>query len=81
MIQRLCSTTVTFLIELVWAVGGKKYTSMTTSEGGKYYGICTNSNSISIEMCSNKLNTKKLGATDTDWYLTEATIKQCCRAY
>ena len=57
-----------------WAVGGKKYTSMTTSEGGKYYGICTNSNSINIEMCSNKINTKKLGATDTDWYLTEATI-------
>ena len=57
-----------------WAVGGKKYTSMTTSEGGKYYNICTNSNSISIEMCSNKVNTKKLGATDTDWYLTEATI-------
>ena len=57
-----------------WAVSGKKYTSMTTSEGGKYYNICTNSNSISIEMCSNKVNTKKLGATDTDWYLTEATI-------
>lgn len=57
-----------------WAVGGKKYTSMTPSEGGKYYNICTNSNSISIEMCSNKVNTKKLGATDTDWYLTEATI-------
>lgn len=57
-----------------WAVGGKKYTSMTTSEGGKSYNICTNSNSISIEMCSNKVNTKKLGATDTDWYLTEATI-------
>ena len=57
-----------------WAVGGKKYTSMTTSEGGKYYGICTNSNSISVEMCSNKVNTKNLGANDTDWYLTEATI-------
>lgn len=57
-----------------WSVGGKKYSSMTTSEGGRYYGICTNSNSINIEMCSNKVNTKKLGATDTDWYLTEATI-------
>ena len=57
-----------------WSVGGKKYSYMTTSEGGRYYGICTNSNSINIEMCSNKVNTKKLGATDTDWYLTEATI-------
>lgn len=57
-----------------WAVGGKKYSSMKTNEGGRYYGICTNSNSINIEMCSNKVNTKKLGATDTDWYLTEATV-------
>lgn len=57
-----------------WSVGGKKYSSMTTSEGGRYYGICTNSNSINIEMCSNKVNTKNLGANDTDWYLTEATI-------
>lgn len=57
-----------------WSVGGKKYSSMTTNEGGRYYGICTNSNSINIEMCSNKVNTKNLGANDTDWYLTEATI-------
>ena len=57
-----------------WSVGGAKYTSMSTSLGGKYYGKCTNSNSISIEMCSNKTNTGSLEVTDDDWYLTDATI-------
>lgn len=59
-----------------WAVGGSKYASMSTSQGGKYYGVCTNSNSISIEMCSNKTNTASLKATDTDWYITEATLSK-----
>lgn len=57
-----------------WAVGGSKYTSFTTSLGGKYYGQCMNNNSISIEMCSRKQNTRTLNASDTDWYFTEATI-------
>jgi hypothetical protein len=47
---------------------------MSTSEGGKYYGKCTNANSISIEMCSNKINTKNKNASDTDWYLTDDTV-------
>ena len=57
-----------------WSVGGSKYTKKYTSESGKYYGICKNSNSISIEMCSNKTNSKTLNAEDTDWYLTEKTV-------
>ncbi len=57
-----------------WAVGGSKYTSMTTSVGGTYYNKCTNANSISIEMCSNKSNTSTLNASDTDWYITDATF-------
>ena len=57
-----------------WAVGGKKYTYMTTKQGGIHYGVCKNNNSISIEMCSNKTNRKSLSATDTDWFLTEKTI-------
>lgn len=57
-----------------WSVGGSKYPSMSTSEGGKYYGIVTNSNSISIEMCSCKTNKSTMNETDTDWYLTDATI-------
>ena len=35
-----------------WSVGGAKYANCTTTGGGKYYGKCTNFNSISIEMCS-----------------------------
>ena len=57
-----------------WAVGGSKYKSATTSEGGKMYGKITNANSISVEMCSNKVNTKTMNATDTDWYFTQETI-------
>lgn len=57
-----------------WSVGGSKYKKKYTSESGKYYGICKNSNSISIEMCSNKTNRNSLSAEDTDWYLTEKTV-------
>lgn len=57
-----------------WAVGGSKYSKMTTAEGGKYYGKCTNTNSISIEMCSRKRNTGNLNANAEDWYLTEKTV-------
>ena len=42
-----------------WSVGGKKYSSMTTSEGGRYYGICTNSNSINIE-CGQELHQNRV---------------------
>jgi N-acetyl-anhydromuramyl-L-alanine amidase AmpD len=56
-----------------WAVGGSKLSSKT-SLGAKFYKICTNANSISIEMCSNKKNTTSLSVNDDDWYLTEATI-------
>lgn len=50
-----------------WSVGGAKYTSMSTSLGGKFYGLCRNSNSISIEMCSQKRNKRSVSATDKDW--------------
>ena len=57
-----------------WAVGGKKYSSLCNSLAAKYYDICKNNNSISIEMCSRKKNTNTLNASDDDWYLTEATV-------
>ena len=37
---------------VAWAVGGKKYADCNKTGGGKLYGKVTNSNSISIEMCS-----------------------------
>lgn len=58
-----------------WAVGGTKYAKMSSSVGGRLFKKCTNKNSISIEMCSNKKNTKTLAASDTDWYITDSTRK------
>ena len=58
-----------------WSVGGNKYNYMSTSEGGKYYSKCTNRNSISIEICSNKTNRNSLSGDDSDWYFTESELK------
>ena len=57
-----------------WSVGGSKYSNLQTSLGAKFYNKCTNKNSISIEMCSNKINKNSDAVTDDDWYLTDATI-------
>lgn len=43
---------------VAWAVGGSKYSNCSTTGGGKYYGKCTNSNSISIELCDCKKDGK-----------------------
>ena len=57
-----------------WCVGGTKYTNPTTSLGASLYGIATNKNTISIEICSSKKITKSLNANDTDWYFTDAEL-------
>lgn len=36
---------------VAWSVGGGKYSDCAQTGGGKYYGVCTNTNSISVEMC------------------------------
>ena len=41
---------------IAWSVGGSKYGNCATTGGGRYYGICTNSNSISIEICDDVKN-------------------------
>lgn len=41
---------------IAYSVGGKKYSNCKTMGGGKFYGKCTNSNSISIELCDDKKN-------------------------
>lgn len=48
---------------VAWSVGGSKY----NNDGGKYYGKCTNANSLSIELCDDSKNGKV--------YPTEKTIK------
>lgn len=36
---------------IAWSVGGSKWSDCPQTGGGKFYGIASNSNSISIEMC------------------------------
>ena len=43
---------------VAWSVGGTKYSNCKTTGGGKYYTKCTNSNSISIELCDTKKDGK-----------------------
>lgn len=38
---------------IAWSVGGLRYPGVNGSGGGKYYKICTNANSVSIELCDN----------------------------
>jgi len=41
---------------IAWSVGGSKYPSCASTGGGKYHGVCTNANSISIELCDDQKN-------------------------
>ena len=52
-----------------WAVGGAKYADCKATGGGKYYSICTNYNSVSIELC---------GCTEAEPYTKEqaAAVKR-----
>lgn len=50
---------------VAWHCGGKKYANTT---GGKFYGTCTNANSIGIEMCVRK-DSKGV------WYFEDATVE------
>ena len=51
---------------IAWSVGGNKYSDTAKTGGGKFYGICNNSNSINIELCDDIKN--------GNIYPTEATI-------
>lgn len=52
-----------------WAVGGGRQSQW----GGKFFGQCTNPNSISIEMCV-KSNGGSLAANGSGWYLEPQTV-------
>lgn len=39
---------------IAWAVGGKKWADCERTGGGKLYGVVTNTNSISIELCDTR---------------------------
>lgn len=52
---------------VAYSVGGKKWTDCAKTGGGKLYGVVTNANSISVELCDEVKN----GKAD----FTEATIR------
>lgn len=59
---------------VAWAVGGRKYPSAEKTGGGKWFGKCTNKNSISIELC----DTRRNGTYDFS-EKTLANAAQLCR--
>ena len=54
-----------------WHCGGNKY----NNKGGKFYGICTNSNSIGIEVCSTNSTGKMQAANDKTYSFTDEVVK------
>ena len=54
-----------------WHCGGSKY----NNKGGKFYGKCTNSNSIGIEVCSTNSTGKMQAANDASYSFTDAVVK------
>lgn len=53
-----------------WHCGGSKY----NNKGGKYYGKCTNANSIGIEVCSTNSTGKMQNANDKSYSFTDAAV-------
>ena len=59
-----------------WAVGGDKW----SNSGGKLYGQASNSNTVSIEICSNlKSGTSGSAANHEGWYFTEAALNNAVK--
>lgn len=56
---------------VAWSVGDKKYSNCNKTGGGKFYGQCNNTNSISIEMC----DVVKNGKSDFSTATIENTIE------
>ena len=53
-----------------WAVGGRE----SAKYGGELYGIAKNSNTISIEICSNNKLRKMTYPNDPNYYFTDAAV-------
>lgn len=53
-----------------WHCGGSKY----KTKGGSLYGVCTNANSIGIEICSSNSTKKVTNPNDVNWYYTDEVI-------
>lgn len=60
---------------VAWSVGGSKYPNCSKTGGGSKYGVVTNSNSISIEMCDTKKDGKVMATNATIENCVELTVK------
>lgn len=56
------------LNRVAWAVGGSKYSDCAKTGGGKFYGKCNNTNSVSIEMCNSQTRNDKV-EKNTIWLI------------
>lgn len=53
-----------------WHCGGNKY----NNKGGKYYGLCTNKNSIGIEICCMNTTGQMQDSNSPTYYFTPASL-------
>ncbi len=65
---------------VAWSVGGSLYADHTSTGGGKLYGVATNSNSLSIEMCDSKKD-GKIQASEATMNLTARLIREKMKKY
>lgn len=56
--------------DTAWHCGG----GLQGTGGHAFFGMCTNSNSIGIELCVRKRSTSTMHASDTDWYFEPETL-------
>lgn len=61
-------------LRIAWAVGGKRYASADETGGGTMYGVITNTNSISVELC----DTRRDGSYQAS-EATQANAAELCR--
>lgn len=61
---------------VAWSVGGNKYGDCKTTGGGRYYGKCINSNSLSIELCDDIKDGKVYPSAKTIANAIELTKKK-----
>ena len=55
-----------------WHCGGARY----YNKGGRFYGVCKNSNSIGIEICSSNTTGKMQDANSPTYYFTPAVLNK-----
>ena len=65
---------------IAWSVGGTKWKDCATTGGGSMYGLITNANSISVEMCDT-LRNGTVKATEQTMANTAALVKSLMKKY